>query len=104
MLVMDMTVVMMAVIMPVVMRHARMGMGFVVTMIIVMLRGDRHRRHQLRRPQRKQEAAALGPDQPGTERRDQGVARDLDRPLRALRRFRHSRASDAADLATDRPA
>ena len=54
--------------------------GVVMMMIMVMTsRPDPgHRRRHRPRLQRAHEAAALGPDQPRAERRDQGVARNLD--------------------------
>src|SRR5258706_2599857 len=56
----------------------------VVVAVIVLMR---HREHGLCL-QRLHKAAALGPDQPGAEDSDQGVARDLDRPFRAAHRLR----------------
>ena len=53
----------------------------VVAVIVVVMRGDGQRRRRLCL-QRADEAAALGPDQPGAERRDQRVACDLDRLFR----------------------
>ena len=47
-----------------------------------MMRGRRQHGRRPRRLQRANKAAALGPDQPGAERRDQGVACDLDRLFR----------------------
>ena len=46
----------------------------------------RHRRRRLRL-QRAHKTAALGPDQPGAERRDQAIADDLDRLLRRAHRL-----------------
>ena len=63
-MVMSMIVMMMATIM-------------VVTRVIVMLVNHRHRRLRLRL-QRAHKTAALGPDQAGTECRDQAIACDLD--------------------------
>src|SRR6202035_5540493 len=65
MLVMDVVVVVMMVMM--------------VMAVIMMMRGRRQHRGRPRRLQRADETAALGPDQPEPERRDQGVACDLDR-------------------------
>ena len=50
--------------------------------VIVMMMRRRHRRLRLRL-QRAHKPAALGPDQPGAEGRDQAIADDLDRLLRA---------------------
>ncbi len=47
---------------------------------MIVVPGERHRWRQrwLPRLQRAKKSAALGPDQPGAEGRDQGVACDLD--------------------------
>src|SRR6202040_3713186 len=92
MLVMDMVVivvVMMVVsVVIVTMRIVMMGdqsvpKGMVVVMMTGMIGvpGKRHRRRQTRHLQGADEAAALGPHQPGAEGCDHRVARDLDRLL-----------------------
>ena len=74
MLVMDMAVIVASVVMAV--RDMDVGMGIAVMMMIVVMDMSVMRRgHRQCRPLRLQRAhktAALGPDQPGAERRDQG--------------------------------
>ncbi len=77
----------------VVMRYMGVRMGMVVVVMVVSMTGmivvpgQCQRGHRLRRLQRANEPAALGPDQPGTEGRDQGVADDLDHLFGAAHGF-----------------
>jgi len=68
MLVMD--VIMIVVVMMVMM----MAVIMVVMVVAVMMRNHGQRGRRARRLQRAKQATALGPDQPGAERRDQRVA------------------------------
>ena len=65
--------------------------------MIGMMMRSRHRGHRMPRLQRAKESAALGPDQPGAERRDQRVAGDLDRALRPAHGFRGGVEQPGAD-------
>ena len=75
MLVMDVAGIMIVVLVPLVMMVMVVRMAMIVAM--VMRRGQgRHRPAGL---QRAHEPAALGPDQPGAERRDQAIACEIGR-------------------------
>ncbi|MBA7482568.1 hypothetical protein ES707_18060 [subsurface metagenome] len=58
-----------------------MAVAMMMTVIVVVMHRSQ-RRLGPRRLQRAHEAAALGPDQPGAEQRDQAIAGNLDRLLR----------------------
>ena len=79
MLVMDVVGVVIVVVVPVIVRMA--------VVVAMMMRGAGDRRYRRSLLQRAREPAALGPDQPGAERRDQRIARDLDGPFSTAHGF-----------------
>src|SRR4029077_18468918 len=99
MLVMDVVigaVIMVVMVVAVVMTVAMVVMAVVMVLTVVM-RDHREGGRWRLRLKRAHEPAALGPDQPGAEGCDQGVACDLDHFLRPAHRLRGGVEQPGAD-------